>query len=137
MVNARAACGSTSPGASWIWATKDWSPSRLETTFTQTFRANAGPGTLKMSADNEFVATLNGTQVAHGTDWAQIFQATVQLRQGDNTLIVTATNQTKGSADPYQNPAGAVWTVEGSPETNTVTANAGDDQTVPEAALCD
>jgi RHS repeat-associated protein/uncharacterized repeat protein (TIGR01451 family) len=120
-------------GAEWVWSTKDWSPSRMETTFTKSFQAGAGPGVLHVSADNIVVALLNGNEIVRDVGFNGVRDVSVTLQNGQNTLVLVVRNF-EDSHDPNQNPAGVAWSIEGPPFSADVVADAGADQTVPEGA---
>jgi hypothetical protein len=54
------------------------------------------------TADNEFVLYLNDQPVLRGSDWSRLESAPATVRQGENRLLLVATN---GGSSP--NPAGA------------------------------
>lgn len=99
-------------GCSWVWSDRAVSgePS-MRPPETRWFRlrfAVAGledlaSATLALTADNSFVAFLNGVKVLEGTSWETLHQAQVGelLHPGANVLAVVATN---GGQQP--NPAG-------------------------------
>ena len=65
---------------------------------------------LLATADDSFVAFVNGKSVGSGHSWAEVklFDVTDQLRAGLNTLAVAATNSPSSNVAPEKNPAGLI-----------------------------
>jgi hypothetical protein len=114
------------PEAKWIWQ-PNGDPARSAPVGKATFhrRFIVAPGRelrsaqLEMTADNSFVATLNGTRVLEGDNFHQIDAADVRtsVKPGTNILTVVAAN---GGSTP--NPAGLIgalqlWFADESQET--------------------
>jgi alpha-L-rhamnosidase len=99
-------------GSSWIWF-PEGDPSLAAPVATRYFRASIvvrpdsvlTNATLLLSADNSYVAYLNGTQVSRGNDFLNVtpVNATAQLRPGTNVLAVVAQNSGESP-----NPAGLI-----------------------------
>jgi alpha-L-rhamnosidase len=98
----------------WIWSAKaaQGDPSILppgarwfRKRFSVPAPAEITEATLSLSADNAFVAFLNGMKVLEGSTWQTLSEAEVgqRLAAGDNVLAVAATN---GGTSP--NPAGLI-----------------------------
>jgi alpha-L-rhamnosidase len=62
------------------------------------------------TADDSFVAYVNGRSVGSGQSWAEVklFDVTDQLRPGLNTLAIAATNSPSPTVAPEHNPAGLI-----------------------------
>jgi alpha-L-rhamnosidase len=62
------------------------------------------------TADDSFVAYVNGRHVGNGRSWAEVklLDVTTQLRPGTNTLAVAATNSASPNVGPDHNPAGLI-----------------------------
>lgn len=62
------------------------------------------------TADDSFVAFVNGRSVGGGQSWAEVkrLDVTGQLRPGLNTLAVAATNAPSPNVAPEKNPAGLI-----------------------------
>ncbi len=91
---------STWSGAQWIWdeasantVTQNNEPRYLRLAFTLDAKPIAAQ--LWITADNVFVAFVNGQKVGEGTEWSTIEQIDVakQLVVGKNVLAIKATNQ--------------------------------------------
>ncbi len=65
---------------------------------------------LLATADDSFVAYVNGRSVGAGQSWAEVkrLDVTGQLRPGLNTLAVAATNAPSSNVAPEKNPAGLI-----------------------------
>ncbi len=65
---------------------------------------------LLATADDSFVAYVNGQSVGRGQSWAEVklFDVTGQLRPGANTLAIAATNSAAPNVGPDKNPAGLI-----------------------------
>ena len=65
---------------------------------------------LLATADDSFVAFVNGRSVGGGQGWAEVkrLDVTGQLRPGLNTLAVAATNAPSPNVAPENNPAGLI-----------------------------
>jgi hypothetical protein len=98
--------------AHWIWHPEGQparsapvGPASFRRTFTIPTDQRIVSARLEMTADNSFVAWLNGAQVLEGDNFHQIYAATVTgtVKPGENVLTVIAVN---GGDTP--NPAGLV-----------------------------
>lgn len=107
--------------AQWIWGNpasgSSIDPVNNETqTFVKTFVWN-GPvtsGKLKLSADNFYTVTLNGTTVAATTtefnyNVTKEFDIASLVQQGTNTLEIAVTNMANGATAFDSNPAGLLY----------------------------
>lgn len=107
--------------AQWIWGNpasgSSIDPANNETqTFVKTFTWN-GPvtsGKLKLSADNFYTVTLNGTTVAATTtefnyNVTKEFDIASLVQQGTNTLEIAVTNMANGATAFDSNPAGLLY----------------------------
>ena len=65
---------------------------------------------LLATADDSFVALVNGRSVGGGQSWAEVKQLDVTgpLRPGINVLAVAATNSPSTTVTPDKNPAGLI-----------------------------
>ena len=89
------------PAATWIWSNEAAeSPPKEALTFRTTFTLPqpAAHAAVVLAADNEATLFINGKLVAASTDWKRpaTAVATADLKQGKNTLIVTAANAAAG-----------------------------------------
>lgn len=85
-------------GAQWIWNNQaDKWPNGYSNTFQALFSVDCyqSPATLKIVADNEFTAYLNGmpTPVLSGSNWLKPDAVDIRLQCGVNNLTVVATNR--------------------------------------------
>lgn len=104
------------PIPSWIWIDGEgpptWAPAEPRY-FRRDFTVDALPAkaTLRLTADDEFTAYLNGRQVGEGTSWADVYDLdlTGLLRVGRNVLAIEARSTLPG-------PGGLVARLEGLPE---------------------
>ncbi len=67
-----------------------------------------------MTADNSFIASVNGKPVGSGRSWKEVeaIDVTDALRPGSNTLAVAATNAPDPKVGPDKNPAGLIGLLE-------------------------
>ncbi len=65
---------------------------------------------LLATADDAFVASVNGRSIGAGQSWAEVklFDVTGLLRPGRNTFAVAATNSPSPNVTPEHNPAGFI-----------------------------
>lgn len=65
---------------------------------------------LLATADDSFVAFVNGQKVGEGRSWAEVklFDVARQLRPGSNTIAIAATNSPSPNVGPDKNPAGLI-----------------------------
>ena len=65
---------------------------------------------LMATADDSFVAFVNGQKVGEGRSWAEVklFDVTQRLRTGVNTIAIAATNSASPNVGPDKNPAGLI-----------------------------
>jgi hypothetical protein len=89
------------PAAAWIWSNDAArSPPGESLTFRRTFDLSqpAVHAGVVLTADNTATLFLNGKQVASGTEWKRPVTAvvTADVKEGSNTLIVTAANASAG-----------------------------------------
>ena len=100
--------------ASWIWY-PEGNPAvdapAVARFFERTFVLPAGrtvaSARLRISADDQFAARLNGTEIGRGEDWHVVREfndITRSLQAGTNVLFVSATNMPA----PAANPAGLI-----------------------------
>jgi alpha-L-rhamnosidase len=63
-----------------------------------------------VTADNSFIASVNGTSIGSGQSWKEVVPLDLarHLRPGPNTLAVAATNSVDPSVAPDKNPAGLI-----------------------------
>ena len=103
--------------ASWIWypGAKATVGAPLGTRyFRRTVNVPEGRRVRKAllfaTADDAFVAYVNGRSAGSGRSWAevQLFDVTAQLRPGANTLAIAATNSPSPNVGPDKNPAGLI-----------------------------
>lgn len=89
------------PGAQWIWKTGGQSWADGDTaTFESVFYADcsSAPVVLKITADNEYSASLNGGAAVTGKDWTVVNTFTMQgLVCGANKLQITVVNRDASS----------------------------------------
>jgi tetratricopeptide (TPR) repeat protein len=111
------------PEAKWTWATQQASnPERGETqTYIREFYIDGDPivpidGTLTITADNGYTATLNNVELGSGHDWgsAQTYKIGNELYKGKNTLKIKVTNDPVPQSNPQTNPAGLIYKIEAS-----------------------
>ena len=98
------------PGAQWVWKTggQSWADGDVAT-FESVFYADcsSAPIVLKITADNEFSASLNGGAAVTGNDWRVINTFTMSgLVCGTNKLQITVVNRDGNS------PAALIFLVE-------------------------
>jgi alpha-L-rhamnosidase len=62
------------------------------------------------TADDQFVAFINGRRVGAGQSWAEVkvFDVTDHLRPGSNAIAIAATNSPSSNVGPDKNPAGLI-----------------------------
>lgn len=103
-------------GAKWIWRTQNVSPGEAAggtpwVTFTDTFPAAVAGGvtTLTIAADDEYVVSVNGTNVGAGGLAVQRYRFRPNV--GANTLTVRV-RSLAGPTDPYSSPAGLAYSLE-------------------------
>ena len=89
------------PTATWIWSNAAAeSPPDESLTFRKTFEMTqtAVHAAIVLAADNEATVFINGKRVVATPDWKRpaTALATADLKQGKNTVIVTAANGTGG-----------------------------------------
>jgi uncharacterized repeat protein (TIGR01451 family) len=99
----------------WIWD-NTVEPKKGETvTFTKTFMVDNAPtgATLKVAADNRYVATLNGNPLTCDGTPADNFSAAdtcaATVISGLNTLTFVVTNDPYGTEDVKTNPSGLIY----------------------------
>jgi len=113
---------------SWIWGDNEIVDPVGETTqtFTKTFTVDGtvASSTLQIAADNSYVVTLNGVEIARdesemnytleGQDTITV--PTSAFEEGTNTLVITVTNWAVAGATQETNPAGLKYklTINGS-----------------------
>jgi hypothetical protein len=81
--------------AQWLWlAGSDSWPNNYKATFQASFYADClSTGTLIITADNIFSASLNGGPAMTGNTWTNSYSFTVDnIQCGLNTLIINVTN---------------------------------------------
>jgi alpha-L-rhamnosidase len=107
--------------ASWIWypgGTPTIGAPIGTRYFRRTIRLPEGRRVQKarwlMTADNSFIAYINGKPVGSGQSWKafEAIDVTDQLRSGANTLAVAATNAPDPNVGPDKNPAGLIGLLE-------------------------
>src|SRR5439155_23068786 len=96
-------------GASWIWAAgkpRDNSTVWLRKSFE--LKGQPHPTWLQITADNRFVASVNGKEIGRAEDWRtpRAFDLSPLLRAGKNEIIVEGWNQ--------DGPAGVIAAIAGS-----------------------
>ena len=103
--------------ASWIWYPGGNSTigAPIGTRhFRRTFNVPEGRrirrASLVATADDSFMAFINGQVVGEGRSWSDIKQIDVSkyLRAGSNTLAIAATNSASPNVTPEKNPAGLI-----------------------------
>jgi len=109
----------TIPGAHWIWRTQNVTPDEAASgtpvvTFTDTFQVGqaGGTSTLRITADDQYTASVNGTQIGSddgGYSTVDTYRFTPEV--GVNTLTIAAVSN-PGPADPYSSPAGLVYRID-------------------------
>lgn len=108
--------------AEWIWDDTQ-EPKNAETlTFTKTFNVDSAPtsATLKVAADNSYIATLNGNPLtcdgSGSKNYLAVDTCTAPVVSGVNTLTFVATNDPYNTNDPKTNPGGLIFelTIDGS-----------------------
>ena len=98
------------PGAQWIWKSggSQWGEGdkvQFETTFY--VDCTAGAITLRITADNEFNATLNGGSPVSGNDWTTVYSFAMSgVQCGVNKLQTSVINRHEGS------PAALIFLIE-------------------------
>ena len=101
------------PGAAWIWTHRLTTPGHSTAIFTAEVTVTAAqaarPARLYAQADDQFTATLNGTQVLAGGFGDPSLSGVVQLQPGVNKLSFTVANLPGDDANG--NPAGLIWQV--------------------------
>jgi len=95
------ASGESRPNAAWIWNNADAeSPPKESLTFRTTFHLPhpAAHAAVVLAADNSATLFLNGRKLLIADEWEQPVSAvaTADLREGGNTVIVTAANGATG-----------------------------------------
>ncbi len=126
----------TLKGATWIWRVAKVSKEEAVkgspiVTFRRKFTISSGDGaqgTLQITADNAYEATLNGKVIGSNgaldaasngdQQWRTIDSYTVSLKPGNNILSVRAINYHSplgNSADGESNPAGLIFSLAVSP----------------------
>ena len=88
------------PSARWIYiAGRDAWPNGYRVVFQSLFNVDCPQVTaqLKITADNNFTAYLNGALIGSGTDWTRIYTFNVTLVCGVNNLTVVTINLGAGS----------------------------------------
>ena len=89
------------PAATWIWSNEAAeSPPEESLTFSKDFELPqpAVHAAVVLAADNSATLFINGKSVVTGNDWQQpvMAVATADLKEGANTVIVTAANAAAG-----------------------------------------
>ena len=95
-------------GAQWVWlnGSSSW-PLGFSASFQSTFYVDCPQisATLRITADDEFKAILNGNTVGTGTSWQKVYIFDVKLECGWNELKVEVKNN-------YANtPAALIFTI--------------------------
>lgn len=94
--------------AKWIWSNYSINlPNAVNATryFRKTFTPNVSNATLTITADDNYVAYLNGVQIATGANWHKVQIVTLNLNvNAVNVLAIQATNA--GLVDAPNNPGG-------------------------------
>ena len=95
--------------AHWIWSSEA-PDSGVEVTLSRRFNTTkTSTAQLTMTADNHFIAFLDGTPILRGIDWSQTYEHRWTLPAGDHELTVRASNE--------GGPAGLLgtlrWQIEG------------------------
>jgi hypothetical protein len=98
------------PQAPWIWTAQFSSDNQYTVTFTRTVQITASqaasPQTLTALADDNVVASVDGTPVSSG-GYNSATTVTLHLTAGAHTLTFTASNN--AGYDPQGNPGGLAW----------------------------
>ena len=106
------------PGATWIWSTFNVTNPAIDQTtlFTKSFTLSDPilSASLTIAADNNFTASLNGTQVAadaSGLNFGatKVFDVTNKLHTGTNAASFSVTNIGLVGSTPTSNPAGLLY----------------------------
>lgn len=106
-----------SPFAKWIWSSLyvENPTTQEEKTFVKTFTLDTVPSTatIELAADNGFILEINGTIIDDKITIETNYGSTVSypvtnLVAGTNTIKMTVRNFA-GSANPQENPAGALY----------------------------
>ena len=89
------------PGAKWVWKSGGEAWGEGDTVYFESkFYADcsSGPITLRITADNNFTATLNGGAAVTGDNWTKVYSfAMTGLVLGVNKLEITAVNRGSGT----------------------------------------
>lgn len=98
--------------AKWIWLREE--TDNQYASFTCTFQASAGEGTLYISADSDYAAFVNGELAGFNQydDYPEnkaYDTLIVPLRAGENVLVVHAWHQGVGSYQYLPGPAGVIF----------------------------
>ena len=83
------------PGASWIYITgRNLWPNNFRVIFQSLFAVDCPQvvAQLRITADNNFTAFLNGVLVGRGNNWQRVYLFNVALRCGRNNLTVVTFN---------------------------------------------
>lgn len=82
------------PNPQWIWDRSNSAKCYLRKTFT----ARGGKAELIATSDNRMNVFLNGKSVARSSTWQTPVRAAVELKKGENVLLVEAANEGEGGA---------------------------------------
>ncbi|MBR9700751.1 hypothetical protein GOV11_02700 [Candidatus Woesearchaeota archaeon] len=105
-------------GATWIWESVYANDPLADeyVTFKKTFEIEGEPtaGTLRITCDNEYTATLNGLPVGVDDNWKSVesYDVTSLLNAGSNTLEVIALNWGTPGSSTGSNPGACIFDLE-------------------------
>lgn len=123
-----------SPSAHWIWYPE--TPTHADRWFKKHFNITKPPAMarLRITCDNSYILTINGSEVGSGNDWKAIQEWDVAkfLKKGENEIVIHASNTGDSAgliaeliAGKAQLPTDATW----------MAAKSADDDGVPAASL--
>ncbi len=83
----------TDDGPQWIWSSEEVAD-RQEVVLSRRFMTDADSSArLMLTADNFFIAFLDGEPILRGSDWTQIHDHRFTLTAGEHQLVVRASNE--------------------------------------------